>query len=84
MSIKIHAACPVCHETLVYDHEGDGWGVMNIWDHGVVEITAHCGTQIAEHLATHGREQILATQKLRAENYSARVAKSELLLGGVS
>lgn len=75
MAITIHAACPVCHETVVYEHEGDGWGSVSAWDYGIVEITAHDGGAIAEHKNSHSIEEWGAVQKRHAEGYSKRVER---------
>ena len=77
MSIKVHAACPICHKVLEYDHEGDAWGSISAWDYGIVEITGHDRGIIAEHINSHTFEERAEHQKQVASNLSARAAMTE-------
>lgn len=76
MSIKVNVACPICHQTISYQHEEpEAWGSLSAWDYGIVEITGHDKGLIAEHKNTHTFEEWSALQKTLADNLSARVAR---------
>lgn len=74
--MKVHAACPICHKVLVYEHEGDAWGSISAWDYGIVEITGHDRGLIAEHINSHTLAERAEHQRQLAENYTARVKKT--------
>lgn len=76
MATTVKVKCPMCPTTIEYEHqESEAWGIVSIWDMGIVELTGHDRGKIREHLNTHTMEEVHAVQKRIADNYSARVAR---------
>jgi hypothetical protein len=82
MAITVKVSCPICGARIEYDHNGDAWGTVSIWDMGCVEVTAHDGGKIREHLNTHTLEEAIAVQKRLSDGYAARVARTPLRSDG--
>lgn len=79
MTTTVHAACPVCHRTLTYEHRGDAWGSLSVWDYGTVEITAHDGGVLAEHKNTHTLAEWAEAMGREAAAHSAIAERSRRL-----
>lgn len=76
MAITVNVKCPMCNTTIKYEHHEDSaWGIVSVWDMGVVELTGHDRGAIREHLNTHTAAELVAVQTRLAENHAARVAK---------
>lgn len=78
LAVKVNAACPVCGQTLSYEHqETEAWGAISLTDYGIVEITAHdkggvIGPHMREHHADGSWEKAL---RQRGENWAGRIQK---------
>lgn len=78
LAVKVNAACPVCGQTLSYEHTAtEAWGAIGLTDFGIVEITAHDGGQvIGPHMQSHyadgSWEKAL---RQRGENWAGRIKR---------
>lgn len=75
--IVVKAACPVCGQTLTYEHkEAEAWGAINLTDFGVVELTAHDrGQVIGPHMQSHHADGSWALVVRRRAEQMAALAK---------
>jgi hypothetical protein len=54
MAITVKVSCPVCRTSLSYDHkEAEAWGSVGLKDFATVELTAHDGGAVRDHMMTH-------------------------------
>lgn len=78
MSIKVTAACPVCGQSVSYQHEeSEAWGAISLTDFGIVEITAHDkGRVVHPHMTGHIEDGSWAEAlKRRADQMTERVRR---------
>lgn len=78
MSIKVTVSCPICHQSLSYEHQPqEAWGTIGLTDFGIVELTVHDGGQVTgphmrEHYADGSWEKVL---RKRAEGFAGLVKR---------
>ncbi len=74
--VTVKVKCPMCNTQIEYEHHEEGaYGIVSIWDMGIVELTGHDRGKIRDHINTHTIEEVFAVQKRLSENYAARVAR---------
>lgn len=62
MSVKVTVSCPICRQSISYEHKEEGaWGTIALRDFAIVELTAHDGGLVREHMMTHYQDGTWAT-----------------------
>ncbi|WNM72222.1 hypothetical protein SEA_GUSANITA_1 [Arthrobacter phage Gusanita] len=82
MSVTVKVACPVCGQTLSYEHkQTEAWGSIGLRDFGIVELTAHDGGQvIGPHMQQHHADGSWAkVVRQRAESLNSLVRRLDEL-----
>jgi hypothetical protein len=58
--MRVHVVCPVCHESLEYEHvstTGDAYGTIAIDDWAIAELTIQDGDgSVREHMNSHTKD----------------------------
>lgn len=78
--ITVKVACPVCSQTLTYEHrEDEAWGTIGLLDFGIVELTAHDkGATIGPHMQVHHADGSWDKAfRQRAENMRHRLERMD-------
>lgn len=81
-NVTVKVACPVCGQTLSYEHEeAEAWGAISLTDFGIVELTAHDkGGVIGPHMRAHHEDGSWAQAvRQRAEHLNALVGRLDEL-----
>ena len=77
--ITVKVVCPVCMTGIEYDHkESFAWGMASLTDWSEVDITAHDGGKIREHMLTHMEDGTwVAALRKRAEALTVQADRAE-------
>ena len=72
MAITVNVGCPVCGQQLQYEHkEAEAWGTVGVRDFATVELTAHDGGAVREHMMTHYHDGTWAARVRKQHEYDA-------------
>lgn len=60
--IKVKVSCPICGQGIEYEHKEEAaFGTVGLRDFAIVELTAHDGGVLREHMMTHYQDGTWAT-----------------------
>jgi uncharacterized protein YbaR (Trm112 family) len=71
--VTFHVVCPVCRQTLTYQHrEADAWGSLSPDDTAIAQVTTHDRGVLSDHLKAHREDGTLAAAMENLWAYQAR------------